>query len=78
MHYSFPPDLQRLIAAHLASGRYTTEDEVLRDALRALADEDEDLVAVREAVTEWRTGDPGLPLADAFDQVRRTGGAQGA
>ncbi len=76
MHYSFPPDLQQLIEARLASGRYSTEDEVLRDALRALADEDEDLVAVREAVTQWRSGDPGLPLAAAFDEVRRASGAR--
>jgi putative addiction module CopG family antidote len=68
--YAFPPDLGKLVEAYLASGRYATEDEVLRDALRALAEEDEDLVAVREAVAEWRGGDPGTPLAEAFEQVR--------
>ena len=52
MHYSFPPDLQRLIEVRLASGRYSTEDEVLPIAARRLADEDEDIVAVGEAVAE--------------------------
>jgi putative addiction module CopG family antidote len=74
MPYAFPPDLQRLVEAWLASGRYSTEDEVLRNALRALAAEAEDLSAVREAVAEWRAGDPGLPMDAAVDQVRRAGG----
>ena len=71
MNYTFPPDLQKLVEARLASGLYSTEDEVLRDALRALADEDDDLVAVRDAVAEWRAGDVGTPLATAFDEIRQ-------
>jgi putative addiction module CopG family antidote len=70
MPYSFPADVQQLVEAHLSSGRYVTEDDVLRDALRALADEEQDLEAVREAITEWRAGDQGLPLSQAFDKVR--------
>ena len=70
MSYSFPADVQQLVEAHLASGRYLTEDDVLRDALRALAGEEQDLKAVREAIAEWRAGDKGLPLSEAFDQVR--------
>ena len=65
-----PTDLQQFVEAHLASGRYTAEDEVLQDALRVLAEEEDDLVAVREAIDEWRAGDEGIPLAEAFDQVR--------
>ena len=38
MPYSFPADVKQIVDAHLASGRYSTEDEVLRDALRALAE----------------------------------------
>jgi len=36
MAYQFPPDVDHLVKAHLASGVYASEDEVLRDALRAL------------------------------------------
>ena len=68
--YSFPPDLQRLIDARLATGTYASEDELLRDALRALAEESEDLAAVQAAVAEWRAGDVGMPLREAFAQVR--------
>jgi putative addiction module CopG family antidote len=73
MAYSFPPDLQKLIDARLASGIYSTEDEVLRDALRALMAEGDDLAAVREAISQWRGGDAGTPLAAAIGEIRRAG-----
>ena len=71
MSYSFPPDVQHLVQARLSSGQYQSEDDVLRDALRALTEEDEDLAAVREAIDQWRAGDDGTPLAEAFDEIRR-------
>ncbi len=70
MQYAFPPDLQKLVDAYLASGRYANEDAVLREALIALAEEDEDFIAVRDAIAEWRGGDQGMPLADAFAHIR--------
>jgi Arc/MetJ-type ribon-helix-helix transcriptional regulator len=36
MAYQFPPDLDQLLKERMASGGYTSEDDVLRDALRAL------------------------------------------
>ena len=51
----------------MASGKYATEDEMPRSALRTLAAEDQDLDAVRESLTEWRASDPGVVLEDAFD-----------
>ena len=72
MTYAFPPDVQHLISRRMAAGGYSTEDDVLRDALRALSEEEEDLEAVREAVAEFRAGDPGLPLDEAFDLVRQS------
>lgn len=71
MQYAFPPDLQKLVEAQLATGIYSSEDDLLREALRALTEEDEDLAAVREAIAEWRAGDPGMPLNEAFDEIRR-------
>ena len=73
MTYAFPPDVEELVAGRMAAGGYATEDDVLRDALRALAEEEEDLAAVREAIAEYRAGDPGRPLDEAFDLVRRSG-----
>lgn len=47
-----------------------TEVEVtgLRDVLLAL--EEEDLKGVKAAVAEWRAGDEGLPLKEAFNEIR--------
>jgi Arc/MetJ-type ribon-helix-helix transcriptional regulator len=36
MSYPFPTDVQQLIASQMATGRYTNEDELLRDALQVL------------------------------------------
>jgi hypothetical protein len=54
----------------MASGKYASEDELLQSALHALAQEDQDLDAVRESLAEWRAGDPGVPLDDALDAIR--------
>jgi len=54
----------------MASGKYASEDELLRCAIGALVEEEQDLDAVRKALNEWRAGDPGVPLDDAFDAVR--------
>ncbi len=70
MPYPFPPDLQALVGEQMASGKYASEDKLLRSALRALADEEQDLDAVRESLAQWRAGDPGVPLEDAFDAIR--------
>ena len=37
MPFVIPPDVEELVAHHLASGRYHSGDEVLRSAVRALA-----------------------------------------
>jgi putative addiction module CopG family antidote len=66
-----PLDIQDLIAAQLATGRYRNEDEVLREALRALQELSDDGAAVQEAIDAWRAGDDGLALDQAFDLVRK-------
>ena len=71
MPYAFPPDVKRLVESEMASGKYATEDDLLRDALDALSSESTEIEAIESAIAEWRAGDPGAPLADAFDDVRR-------
>ncbi len=68
-----PGDVGESVARHLATGRYQSADEVLRSAMLALAEFDEDLVAVQQAVAEWRDGDAGIPLDQAFQQIRQAG-----
>jgi Arc/MetJ-type ribon-helix-helix transcriptional regulator len=74
MGYPFPPDVKQLVDTRMASGKYATEDDVLRDALDALSAESHELDAIQAAIAEWRAGDPGVPLAEAFDTVRRRHG----
>ena len=77
MAITLPPDVRRMVEAKLASGRYQNEEEVLREALRALTEQDEDLDAVREAVAEWKSGDAGTPLTEAFQEIRRQADTKG-
>lgn len=74
MTFPFPPDLQEFVRDQMASGKYASEEELLRDAFQALAEEEEDLAAVREAVAQWQAGDPGVPLDEAVETIRRKHG----
>jgi Arc/MetJ-type ribon-helix-helix transcriptional regulator len=54
----------------MASGRYDSQDDVLREALKALKRDDDDFAAVEEAIADWRAGDEGVPLDEAFAALR--------
>lgn len=56
MAYQFPPDLQQLIHAGMAFGNYATEDDVLRDALHALIQRNEELAAIQAGVADMNAG----------------------
>ena len=71
MRYQFPPDIRESVRNRMSTGAYQSEDDSLRDALRALGDEQEDLAAVRDAIAEWRAGDEGVPLDEAFEALRK-------
>ena len=68
-----PHDVEVMVARQIASGRYRSDEEVLRSALQALEEIDGDYLAIQAAVDGWRRGEPGTPLADAFRQVREAG-----
>jgi putative addiction module CopG family antidote len=70
MNNSLSSDVQQLIADHLASGRYANQDEVLRDALLTLREVDDEVAAIQSAIDEWRSGDHGVTLDEAFASVR--------
>jgi Arc/MetJ-type ribon-helix-helix transcriptional regulator len=42
MAYGFPPELQQLVHQELASGSYSSEDELLLEAVRLLHQREED------------------------------------
>ncbi|MEI8021694.1 MAG: type II toxin-antitoxin system ParD family antitoxin [Schlesneria sp.] len=72
MPFIVPQDVEELVVNQVASGRYRSGDEVLRSAMQALAQVDEDLVAIQDAVKEWHQGDDGIPLDDAFKKIRES------
>jgi Arc/MetJ-type ribon-helix-helix transcriptional regulator len=54
----------------MASGKYSSEDELLKDALEALQVEDQELRAIEEALDDLASGDEGIPLDEAFSSLR--------
>jgi putative addiction module CopG family antidote len=71
MAYQFPPDLVEQLKDRLATGQYASEDEVLREALRALKRQDEDVAAVKEAIADLEAGDRDKPFDEFIDEFRR-------
>jgi Arc/MetJ-type ribon-helix-helix transcriptional regulator len=64
MSYQFPEDVQKIIQAQMGTGGYRSEDEVLRDALHALVEQqeaqlEEDTVVtdgIRRGLTDVKSG----------------------
>jgi Arc/MetJ-type ribon-helix-helix transcriptional regulator len=71
------PQLQELVSAQLATGRFTSEEEVLLDALQKqqqLQQEEEledDWPAIKEALDKIEAGDQGQPAEEVFDELRK-------
>jgi antitoxin ParD1/3/4 len=70
MPHEIPPDVEELVSEQMRSGSYESEDEVLRDALRALAEKNEDLAAIRAGIEDMEAGRV-RPLGDVDAQIRR-------
>ena len=62
MIYRIPDDVQAEIDARVASGQYTGDESVLREAMAGLREFDDDVAKVEEAIDDWQAGDNGLPL----------------
>jgi Arc/MetJ-type ribon-helix-helix transcriptional regulator len=70
MSLKLPPDVQQLVQDRLATGNYSSEEEVLRVALLSLADEEsDDLLAIQEAIAEMEAGAELIPLEEAFRRI---------
>ena len=74
MAYQFPPNIGRLVQEQMASGAYESEDDLLADALRALATRNADLTAVNDAIRDMEAGDTGRPLTEVADEIREKHG----
>jgi predicted transcriptional regulator len=69
MSYQFPPDVQQLLSTGMALGDYATEDDVLRDALHALIQRNEDLDAIQAGVADMNAGRV-RPLREVDAEIR--------
>lgn len=73
--YRFPEDVAASLHRLMSDHGFTSEDDVLRIALeRMLEDEsaiDDDWPAIKEALDELDAGKTGLPVKEAFAELRR-------
>ena len=52
MSYQFPSDVQKLIQEQMCAGNYRSEDDLLRDALRALGEQRQSIIDEDPVVIE--------------------------
>lgn len=71
MTKQFSPEVEELIQRQMASGKYGSEDELMRQALSALAEENAELKVLEEALDAVEAGHPGVPLDEAFAALRK-------
>jgi Arc/MetJ-type ribon-helix-helix transcriptional regulator len=71
MTYRVSPEVARLIESKMASGNYTSTDELLLDALQNLDASDDDEKAIREGLEALDRGEPGVSLDEAFAALRK-------
>jgi putative addiction module CopG family antidote len=71
MKISLPPELGRLVQQKVAAGTYSSEEEVLQAAMRALDAEEETLKAISEGYSDFQSGrSRSLDEADADFRIR--------
>lgn len=56
MPYPFPPELERLVRQQLATGAYTSEEDVLLAAMHALRDRAEAMAGIQEGLADLDAG----------------------
>ena len=70
MAYQFPSDIHERVKANLATGKYRSEDDVLREALDALQRHDGELQAIQEGIDDMQAG-RFRPLEQVGAEIRR-------
>lgn len=69
MPIQFSPEVDQLVRQEMVAGGYGSEDELLRDALRALAERREVLTDIQVGIKELEAG-RGRPLEEVDADLR--------
>ncbi len=56
MSLTIPADVQARVNALLGTGRYASEEEILRAAVAALEEQNADLVAIQNGINDMESG----------------------
>jgi hypothetical protein len=75
MSYAFPPEIRALIDQNLATGIYSSEEDVLQAALHVLSDYHATVADIRQGMIDYEQG-RGEPLSQAMADIRRQLGAK--
>jgi putative addiction module CopG family antidote len=68
--YEISPVVEELIRNRMTSGRYSSADELLIEALQSLDAEEEEIRAIQEALDSLDRGEQGVSLDEAFEKLR--------
>jgi len=74
MSHQFSPNIEQLIRQKMSTGLYSSEDELLSNALQALDHDEEELRAIQEGLQSLDEGKEGVSVEEAFQRVRRNQG----
>lgn len=70
MQYQFPAEIEQLVTTQMATGKYSTENDVLLHALRTLKDHNEAVADIQEGIADEAAGRM-RPLREVDADIRR-------
>jgi hypothetical protein len=70
MPYEFPPNIRTLVDQYMATGQYTSEDQVLQAALHVLSDYQATVADIQTGMEDYAQG-RAEPLSQAMEDVRQ-------
>ena len=75
MPYAFPAEIKQLIDQNMATGLYSSEEDVLQAALHVLSDYRATIADIRQGMIDYEQG-RGEPLADTMADIRQQLGSR--
>jgi Arc/MetJ-type ribon-helix-helix transcriptional regulator len=70
MSYAFPPEIRKLIDQSLATGVYSSDEDVLQAALHVLSDYHATIADIRQGMVDYEVR-RGEPLSEAIADIRQ-------